>query len=347
MSKKWALRTLVLMFTSLLLIAALVIIVDPLMFFHKPVSAFGYTIKDDAYQNPGIAKNFDYDAVLVGSSMTQNFSTNMIDDMFDVKSVKLCYSGAYAKTINKILGIAFENQKIDTVFWGIDTYALTADVDYLKYDLPEYLYDKNIFNDIKYVFNKTLIFSSLKVLYKMRSGQPNTTMDEAYSWYHLAKDKFVPQFALTLRQKDAEPQVGGGEIYNENAYANLRQNMAPIIKANPDTEFNFFFVPDSIWAIKDRQIKGTLEGSIKAQQIVVAGLLEYDNVNVYYFKNIESIICDPSNYMDRSHFAIGTNVYILESMLANQHQLTKDNYISEIEKLQTLADKYDIEILEN
>ena len=345
MSKKWVLKTGIVILALLLVIALFIVIIDPLMFYHQPLFDYGYTIKDDIYQNPGIAKNFDYDSVLVGSSMTQNFSTNMINALFDVTSVKLCYSGAYAKTIHEILNIAFDHRDIKKVFWGVDTYALTTDYKFQKYELPEYLYDKNPFNDVKYIYNKTLIFSALKTVYKIAKKEPNTTLDDAYSWYEQYKGRFKPLFEVIAPQNET-PGLSQGTIYNEIVRDNLNYNILPFIKAYPDTTFYFFFVPNSVRVIEDKDADGTLEGIISAQKIAVETLLQYNNVEIYYFQNIESIILNPEKYLDESHYSADINAYILESIAQGRHRLTLDNYSDEINKLQKIADTIDVRLLE-
>ena len=47
------------------------------------------------------AKHFDYDAIITGTSMTENFLSSEFDSLFGVNSVKTTFSGASYKEINQ------------------------------------------------------------------------------------------------------------------------------------------------------------------------------------------------------------------------------------------------------
>ena len=61
--------------TGLIAVAALVIMIDPFFQYHGPVETFSYVIDNQLSQNPGLAKNTEYNAVLLGSSVTVNFNS--------------------------------------------------------------------------------------------------------------------------------------------------------------------------------------------------------------------------------------------------------------------------------
>ena len=80
--KRWCVSFLCM--TMLLLLAGGSIngIVDPYFHYHKPLAGLEYAIYDERYQNDGIVKHFDYDAILTGTSMTENFKTSEFDALF-------------------------------------------------------------------------------------------------------------------------------------------------------------------------------------------------------------------------------------------------------------------------
>ncbi len=80
-----------------------VYIIDPYMHFHKPyIGEFFYTLDTDAqrYLNDGIIRHFDYDALITGSSLVENFKTSEIDRVFGVHSVKVPFNGGSYKESN-------------------------------------------------------------------------------------------------------------------------------------------------------------------------------------------------------------------------------------------------------
>ena len=78
--KKWAALTLSLLGLSIGGTVALVAAVDPFEVYHK-ATAFIPPISNGTqiYSNAGIAKNYAYDSVVIGSSMTENFRPSQLD----------------------------------------------------------------------------------------------------------------------------------------------------------------------------------------------------------------------------------------------------------------------------
>ena len=107
-SFKWIVGYLVLVVCALGVVAGLVIKVDPFFHYHKPmVDTYYYHIVNERSQNDGIVKQFDYDAVITGTSMTENFKTSEMDEIFGVHSIKVPFSGGTYKEINDNLARAY------------------------------------------------------------------------------------------------------------------------------------------------------------------------------------------------------------------------------------------------
>ena len=85
--KKWLRRTIIEILGIMIFVVLLQIIVDPYFHYHKPITK--YRLNDERYINDGIARHFDYDAIIIGNSLCQNFSTSQYDELFGTNSVKL------------------------------------------------------------------------------------------------------------------------------------------------------------------------------------------------------------------------------------------------------------------
>jgi hypothetical protein len=59
--------------------------------------------RDERYLNDGIVKHFDYDSIITGTSMTQNFRASEFDELFKAHCVKVPLSGASYREINELL----------------------------------------------------------------------------------------------------------------------------------------------------------------------------------------------------------------------------------------------------
>ena len=158
-SKKWAISLVSITLIIVLLFGAVEIWLDPLLQYggeRGPLTSREYT---EIYSNPGIAKNYEYNAVLLGSSMVENTDVSEIDKLFNCKTIKVPYSGASSYNHKAILDVCYNaGHRMDKVFWSLDEYALTTDKDTPRYPLPDYLYDNNKLNDLSYLLNLDIFY---------------------------------------------------------------------------------------------------------------------------------------------------------------------------------------------
>ena len=160
--KLWVAGYLAIVLAALGVAGGLVYKVDPFFHYHAPdTETYYYRLNNERSQNNGISRNFDYDALITGTSMTENFTTTEMDALFGTHSIKVCYSGGTYREINDNLKIALASQpKLKTVVRCLDMEKFTQGKDEMRTDLgayPTYLYDDNPFNDLKYVLNRNVI----------------------------------------------------------------------------------------------------------------------------------------------------------------------------------------------
>ena len=79
----------------LLLVGVSQITIDPLFQYHKPWFGLKPVVTDERYHNAGIAKTFDYDNVIIGNSLAENFYVSDVEKMFGGKTVKLTAAGSH------------------------------------------------------------------------------------------------------------------------------------------------------------------------------------------------------------------------------------------------------------
>ena len=85
-SKKWSICCLVFALVILTAAGAMTTVIDPFFHYHAPLDGLQYPIDNQRYQNDGIVKHFSYDALITGTSMTENFKTSEFDTLFGVNS---------------------------------------------------------------------------------------------------------------------------------------------------------------------------------------------------------------------------------------------------------------------
>lgn len=348
-SKKW--NNIVVFGTLgiLLITAVFNIFVDPFLHYHAPLSFLEYPLQYERYQNDGMARNYSYDSIITGSSMSLNFKCSEFDNLWNTQSVKLALSGATVHELALSMEHFFQyNPDIRYVLCSLDGTTINTPVDYLSYSgIPFYLYDRNPFNDVKYLLNKDVLPKTVAVINYTLAGNLTPDRDEYGNFsrfMHYGRDqvisetrdavKAVPEEEMTLTEEDIR------QIHN-----NIEKNYGNLVKSHSDTEFYFFIPPYSIYSWESLYQNGQLSFQIWAQAEACRILLEYPNVHVYDFTDRMDIITNLDNYSDSLHYGEWINSEILVMMKNGEGELKADNYMTYYEDLLDLLRNYDYSLL--
>jgi hypothetical protein len=340
-AKKFSIITLVTLVFVLLCVGSMTVIIDPMFHYHAPLDGLAYIIDDERYQNDGILRNFTYDAIITGTSMTENFKTSQFDDLFGVTSVKVPFSGSYFKERYDRLSRAFaSNSNIRYVLFSLDSGAMAQEKDTLSdYDYPDYLYDDNLLNDVQYVFNKSIFIDyTWRVMSYTRAGMTMTDFDSYanwMAWYTFGADSVLSQYS---RPEKSDSVYSLSEEERVQLQENLEQNIISLAVDHPDTEFYAFFPPASIVTWDQRSQEGVLIKELETQHYTMELLLDYPNIHVFSFNDCFDIICDLDNYKDSSHYSDEINEQMLVWMKQGEHEITTENleqYLQTVEEFYT------------
>lgn len=313
---------------SLLIISVCVlavIVVDPFFHYHKPVKGLYYVIDNQINQNPGIARNFDYDSVILGSSLTVNFDTELFAQEMGLNTVKLSYNGAHPKDIDNIMQIVEKKKdRIRHVFLGIDIHTYTTTPGICAYPIPAYLYDDSLINDILYLLNKDVL---LKYILMPQITRESTPLNEAYWFWRdvsCGADKVIAQYVCPTVFAKMQP----ADIYQSNIEENMRTCILPYIEAMPEAQFTIFFPPNSILYWYSRYADGSLSAELAGERQIIELLLSYPNVRVYYFQNNYDFITNLDNYSDYSHYSHEMNDQMTQWFAQQDcpYEVTSENY---------------------
>lgn len=162
--KKWCISVISIVMLAVIVIASITIYIDPLFHYHEPLDNYEYLINDERYQNDGITRNFQYDSIITGTSMAENFKTSEANEIFDAQFIKVPYSGGYYKEINDNIKRAYSSGKnIKYVIRSLDNNYLMCNEDSKNpiKTYPMYLYNNDIFDDVSYLLNKTMLLEKV------------------------------------------------------------------------------------------------------------------------------------------------------------------------------------------
>lgn len=340
-SKTWLLGWLILVLVMLCSIGNLVYKIDPYFHYHRPeTETYFYTIDSQRSQNDGISKHFDYDALITGTSMTENFKTSEMDELFGCHSIKVPYSGGSYKEINDNLMVALKNNpNLKTIVRCLDMGMFLDEKDRMRHDLgtyPTYLYDDNPFNDIKYLFNKDVVFGRAYQM-ALENDDENfvpgiTSFDDYSRWqysYAFGIDKVCPDGLVV---DASEEIVHLTDKEKEGIKQNIIQNVTSLADKYPDVDFHYFFSPYSVVWWSDLATKGTCYRQLEAERYIIELILNHDNIHLYSFNNRTDITTDINHYKDATHYGQWINSMILKWIYDGKYLLTKENYLDYLEQ---------------
>lgn len=334
-SKIWIAGYLTLVFLSLAIAGNWVIKVDPFFHYHKPdTTGYYYQLNNQRSQNDGILRYFDYDTVITGTSMTENFKASEVDMLFGATSVKVPYSGGSYKEINDSLKTALShNPALKTIIRGLDMGRFMDDKDTMRLDLgeyPVYLYDNNLFNDLKYIFNRDVLFSRVWPMTQendRENFQGGITSFDVYSnWmpiYTFGVKTVCPDGVAV--QEPGSP-VHLSEEERQTVLEATRQNITSLAEEYPEVTFYYFVTPYSIAWWKTLVDDGTIYKQIEAEELIIKEILQYDNMKLYSFNTLIDITEDLNHYKDAIHYGSWINSLMLNYMKKGTCLITPENY---------------------
>lgn len=151
-SKRWFFTFIYIFFIFYFLIALISYILDPLQLFHKPfIQNKGFIEKDMRKQAAGIINNYDFDSIIIGTSMLANTSSIEASQKLNSNFVNISMNGSDYYERDLILSYALSKKNIKNVIYSLDYFYLYQ----TKSNLSDYsfLYDDSLINDFNIYFS--------------------------------------------------------------------------------------------------------------------------------------------------------------------------------------------------
>ena len=340
-TKAFVLRVIGIFLSLLILTASLVYVIDPFYLYHKPWFGFEPFLDEAVYQTAGAAKNFDYDSVILGSSMVENFNVAKFDELFGWETIKLAYSAALMDDYSSILSQVFSTHQVKNLIFPIDNYTMIAKVTDYYVPRPEYLYDENLLNDVSYLLNYDVIQRSIQVITnKMNNTEPK--YETSYFWNRTDFSTATVMHSYLYERTTTAWNDEESDFLVENALENVAV-LGSYIEQYPDTTFYVFFPPYNVMFWDYKILMGHKDATLEMNQRIIEYFLQFDNVEIYYFMDKEDLVTDLDYYVDRGHYSPEINDYIMESIANKKHLVTKENYQQIPQKMNEILEAYDFE----
>ncbi len=332
---------------GLIVAAVLVFCIDPFYHYHDAWFDLPVVLENAVYQTSGPARNFEYDSVIIGTSMTENFHAQWFDEVMGWDTVKLSYSGARTDDLKAILEQIYSKaESPKAIVMDVNAYQLTVDPNSAYAVRPEYLYDQKVITDVSYLYNQDVFLASMnRILDKVTGRESN--LDDAYTWEeeeHFGRAKTLAAEQQSRLSLEESIRVGIQTASQDICDRNLN-NILPFIEEHPETDFYVFYPPYSMLYWEQEIMKGNLEQMIAVYGHSMERLLQCENVKIFYFQNEKEIISDLDNYRDATHFRPEYNRYICECMKSGENLVTIENYQEQLQDMYKYALSFDYEAL--
>jgi hypothetical protein len=306
------------------LYALLIYIVDPLQQF-RAAKFYQPVYIDEAYQNPGLARHYTYDTVIVGSSTSENFKPSYIHQQLGWNAIKLTLFWISAREARIMLDMAIATGKVKNVLLGLDDFSFQYD--HLRTDFPTYLYQQNMANSAKYLLNLGNIRFIFKSFFGKAMHDHRLGLDGAYSWDHEAEysaERVKKNWVNEQKAVSGNSSVSKTLSY-ENMVKNFDRYIFPVLTSHPEINFHFYYPPYSILFYKKLLLTNDFWDYVRFKKYVFYKTRKLSNVKLYDFQTETKITAELNNYKDLTHFSGKISNYIIANLNNKKYLITEKN----------------------
>lgn len=356
--------------TLLVLLSALPVafyIYDPLQVFHGPWGRDWGVNSNMRLQAAGIINNYEFDSVVLGTSMLENTSADIASTLLGGRFVNLSLSGSQHYERSLVLQHALRVKQLKHVIYSLDSSYISPAKENPKYPLStyDYLYDRNVLNDVAVYYNDRFLKCLIVWSHAPDCTGRQVSLDRPGAWYkgraHAARfgglDKwFSAKNSNQVRRAflsivRSAKQVGRAPAVNEQVFNRRLQETIGYLdetvlrhaRANPNVSFYYVFPPYSRIRFSTLHQVAPLEARLHEEVVRyfarVAG--ELPNVQVFGYED-QDFLDDIANYKDPGHYAEPINTAMLHDMAEGQHEIGPENVESYLKSARDKALAFDL-----
>jgi hypothetical protein len=314
--------------------------VDPFQQYRIPTAyapRFYYSFQ--RWENPGIARNYDFDRAIVSSSFLENVSGSEVDRAFGGgKTFNLCFSALTAFEARKLLESTLAHGKVKEVIYNVDFNMFAGDTRRtgIPDPLPLYLYDSWRWNDYPYVLSVATLRKSMNIL--LHRHEPGYREDRDNPWYWGDTAEFsVKSVVEHLDFNDLNKRFKQPDRTLEGMMKSFDENLLPVVRGHPETKFIFVWPPYSILVWADFRQRNQLDLSLEFRKRFVEAMAKQPNVRIHDFQERTDWITHLADYRDMYHFAPKISSALVTEIAAGHERLTPENVDERNRKLRAMG----------
>lgn len=339
-ASKWIVSFFALVLTMCVLLSLAAYAVDPFFQFR-----FNSAYLMDSDIAGGLIKYYDYDTLILGSSITQNFRMNTFREELNDKPLHIGIGGISLRMIEDCMQTAYRAGHAETYYIAVDPY--------LFYDLKKHYPMEFYFQDgpvakLRYFLNHKVWFHylpldlGLGILDRLGKESPlagDTCSPENIDRFGDWSDKFEFGEEVVL-DNYLNKRYSIKEIETDDLYSTMAGRIDHLMER---LDFGkgkhvFFFPPYSSLYWSDMQLDGHYEDLIRAKRYFIEKAFEH-GATVFDFQPAE-LTGDLNNYKDTTHYTPEINDWMVRCFANGEHLVTRENLEADLEQLKKNTDRF-------
>ena len=326
---------------------------DPLQLFHKPIFRETTFFGDMRLAARGIIRYYDFDSVILGTSMLENTSAKEAGEKLGGKWVNLSLSGSAYNERAVILEYLFKHKKPQKIIYSLESFTIDSIKDSSRFD---YLYDENPLDDFKIYLNDKFMSCALEWK-KSANCIGRRDLEELLKWSNHEDLKILfggfekwlkygkkETIAMLKNIKDTPFVVKKDNFDLEKQRSYIQTYVLDFVAENPQTQF-YFIVP-TYSRLSYRIGSDNFDNKVFYNRALnlkwfVQELEKYPNAKIYGFDTLD-YADDIANYRDFTHYNVDMNSLHLDSIKQGKHILDSNNIDSYLKTMEDKIKNYDL-----
>lgn len=326
-------------------------IYDPLQLYHLPYFREKNILSTNMrYQSAGLIHSWDFDSIILGSSILQNTSSKEAREKLGGNWINLSMKGATLYERDSVFWHTLQHKKISQIIISLEPFLFLDKENTLQGKKSFYfLHDKDHYNDFQIYLNEKYILCMLKVsnicIQETKEEFPTAwfldeieTLGGFNKWINRSNAPHINKTLQLIMQKNYNASYPSCVDIQKM----LKTTIIGMIKQNPHTTFIIILPPFSTLY---KKIKLNFNGFEKWKKGIMLILnYHFNNVKIYGFDN-DSFADDINRYSSLTHYDEKVNSFMLDAIKNDTHRITLENVDSYFEEMRKKVEAYDIEPL--
>ncbi len=346
--KKFFISTLLTLFSLLTITSIFAYIIDPAQYYRL---ANYKAYNTELYTTAGLINNYPAEIAVIGSSMMQNTDLKLVRELFEKDAIKYTLSGMTVDETVMLVNRSIEvNNTVDTFIINLDITTFNTPTTNPFKRFPQYLYDSNKLNDIKYLlgFDTWMKFIPFNILYNIATIKDSAITNKIVEVFSNPTDidlignwginaKFGNDIVLSNYKNDfSNVSIQNTDGMIERMIQRFENDFLDKLPLNNiHKEFIFILPPYSILMWDNAEKEGYLDILFDFKSYLITKLEQFENVKIYDFQDYEGII-DLNEYKDMTHYSPNYNNMMMSYIANYNESTTSDNISMKIEKIKEL-----------